>query len=649
VSDHSDKKALLTVLFALQRLPASVQATALADRDFVARYQIPVSPLPMIFQDSIKISRDALFAAFDKAGDGSVVEFSVMELDKPVVLNVRIADDGAGIVEAGGRGTRIVNAGLWHRDPQRRRQILEKMLLRCTLASRYATEVREIVSTEPFTEELFVAASDLLNATPEEFSIQLASKLSRPSLGELDFLPSDPRYWENLLPLPSSAQSLAEFVGAELRDARNLRMAENSVEAMATISLQFAGQETVPHDWFNGQTAENVIAYVEGLLGFEDHFALVAAFEICAHRASQDDRFVLLGAQLLDRLFGDTPRMLDRCTLFAAMFVLATARVSMLPRFREAPVFWKRLAAAAHASLVVRAFENRPPPQDIFSWAMRQHQEHFRTAVYAEMGNSPRWRPEWVEAESLAGDCYGRVLQCLVYLGDSSIPESWQSAIQRAGDWISELDAVLPAHLPSLTQGERPTQAVPLGKEWQERRDEFLGALRDNPNRDNLIRFANIVEITGVEPDARELVFAAAKRALIESGADPTMYGPVALVSARMAALSRDVSLAQLVADHLSFAAQARPQDISVPDNLFRLLECAAADSDPAHARETLAKRLENLAAMIPADNHANRLARALRSLRRVHEPLNELLAGAENLARLAATQANLGPTDSPT
>jgi hypothetical protein len=433
-----------------------------------------------------------------------------------------------------------------------------------------------------------------------------------------------------------------------LRQNRDTLFAERPDRALSIVSLQFAGQETVPHDRFKTETPEAVIAVVEALSRLEDHFSLIAGFEICAHNAGRDLHVVDMGTRLLDRLFGDKDRMLGRCTLFGAMFVLATARLSLLPRFRQVPTYWKRMVAAAHASLVARTMGNRPVPEEIFSWAMRQHQDHFQLSVYAEMSESPRWRPEWIAPPLLAADCYGRALQVLSALGETSLPEDWKRILEAAGDWMSEMEVEVGAYLPSLTQGERPTHNFPLTPQWQTRRDELLDALKANPGRESLIRMGNIAEIAGVPSDAGEAVYHATQRALAESGTDVDLYGPVTVVAARLAALSRDEALAQLVADHLFYIEQARPQDIVVKNTLFRLLECAAAVGDTASARGTLVKRLEHLSVQVPSDYRANRLSRALLALRRVHEPLNEPLARAESLARLAAPHAKVVTESSP-
>lgn len=642
MTEESAKQKLLSVLYAFQRLPTSIQQTALLDHQFVERHKIPVTPLPFVIDAHIKVARNELFAAFARAGDGHKVEIPVQSGKGKINLRLEIAKDGAGILKIGKKKRiRIENAGLCHPSVERRRAILAKLLKRLTISGVYATEVRTLVETEPFTEDVFVNAATILNAAPEEFSAQLSSRLSRSSLGELDFLPKDPRYWEHLVPLPRVSTTLTEYVAAELKEDQCERL-DASDNGMAAVSRQFAGQETVPHTWFEAQSPDTVISHLKTLLTFEDPFSLAAAFEICVRQAVRDDRYVEMGSHFLDKLFSDRSRMLDRCRLFGAMFVISTARLSLMPQFQAVPIFWKRLAAAAHSSLVVRTFGLNPPPEDVFGWAVRQQQEHYRTSVYADMWDAPRWRPEWIEAELLAADCYGRVLQALPHLDlmNKPLPDAWKERIAKAGEWMQELGSVVGAYFPSLTQGERLPRSIQPQGELLARRDQLLAALKIEPSRENLLRIGNIAEIAGVSAGHLDAVLQATRNVLTEGAIDVESYGTPATIAARIAAIGRYLPLADLVANHLLYVAQSRPRDIAVAPTFFRFLECAAADDDLHRARTTLVQRLERFALLVAPGSPASVLAHALRALRRVSQPMSELLGTAEELARLASAPA---------
>jgi len=105
---------------------------------------------------------------------------------------------------------------------------------------------------------------------------------------------------------------------------------------------------------FRRLETDRLVTMLERLLDYDDHFAHVGAFEICAESIERDQRFVQLGERFLDRLFSDFSRLQAASEIFGTAFVIATAHLARHERLRRTPAFWRRLVAATHASLVVR-------------------------------------------------------------------------------------------------------------------------------------------------------------------------------------------------------------------------------------------------------------------------------------------------------
>src|SRR5882724_6335095 len=111
---------------------------------------------------------------------------------------------------------------------------------------------------------------------------------------------------------------------------------------------------------------------IEDVSDVQDNFTLEGAFEICAQQVKDDARFIPLGERLLDRLFADMEKLATACGIFASMFVIATAHLAEHEVLRTRPVFWRRLAAAAHASLVVRTCGTAGiNHEELLAWAFR--------------------------------------------------------------------------------------------------------------------------------------------------------------------------------------------------------------------------------------------------------------------------------------
>jgi hypothetical protein len=286
--------------------------------------------------------------------------------------------------------------------------------------------------------------------------------------------------------------------------------------------------------------------------------------------------------------------------------------------------------------LVVRAFGETGPSEEIFDWAMKMRQDYYILSVYAEMGESPRWQPEWIEPTSLAADTYGRAVQILQRIPESELPASWADRLTEVGQWINEIEMTRRAYLPSLTQGERLVEQPTLSPDLQAHLEDAFLMVKTDPTPDNLMRLANMIELGGVLPEGSDALAESVKRVLADVGLNLEMSGPILAVSARVAVLGRDANLAELVADHIMQLARTSPDDVRIFNSLVRLVECAAADSDPARSRNNLAGRVENFAGLLPAGDAALRLMVALRCLRRAHVSLAPVLGRAENIAKLA-------------
>jgi hypothetical protein len=237
---------------------------------------------------------------------------------------------------------------------------------------------------------------------------------------------------------------------------------------------------------------------MEAALQCEDQYNLVGAFELCALNVARDSRLVEIGDTLLDRLFSDTAHLLRRCAVFGAVFVLSTVRLATHALTRDRPVYWRRFAAATHAALICRAFGKEGPSAEIFDWAIRMRQDYYILSVYGEMRDSPRWQPEWLEPQSLAADTYGRAMQVLQRIPEAELPPSWGDRLMETTNWINELELMRRAYLPSLTQGERFVEQPTMPDEIKAYFEECFLELKADPTPNNLIRFANMVEVAGV-------------------------------------------------------------------------------------------------------------------------------------------------------
>ena len=375
------------------------------------------------------------------------------------------------------------------------------------------------------------------------------------------------------------------------------------VRTLYRWAMTFAAPELVPRSSLRGLDAEVAAGAIEAVSKVEDPFTLVGAFEICADRAAQDERFVCLGDRLLYSLFGDMQRLTGACALFGAIFVITTAHFATHETLQRRPVFWRRRRRyCARVSSCSRARRkwHRSERDDIvgdasfwrriLSFGCVGFRGRAAMAARMDFPEDSRRRP------------IGRAVGARRQLSQQSAPPSWNERLDKAYAWIVAENIGTFAQYPSVLQGTRraqPTlaefQSVPQGA-------DALLALANDPTANTLLSVSPFIETFGFPnefTDDAEKVLASIR------SAPPDEDDKIALfalsVLAHIAILTENAALAEGISELCLEKARCAETHRSIFELVCRLVECTAAMKDRAEAARTLARRVELLAFIVPA------------------------------------------------
>jgi hypothetical protein len=625
-----EQLARLKVSFALRRMAPEVQSDVLTGGLIAARSGIKLSH-PIKLPEDITIDRATLFSAFQKTADGiSVSEITDIGGVKRTV-QVQIEGESA-VLSYGSNSIRFPQAALLSSDVEKRRAAADIILKNNSLTLQAREEFNAIISNANFSHEDFFEATSILSSSPESFAAALRDIANKGTLSKADFLPSEGAYWENITAKRLHSETLQEFIGQELANERATRIALDLEAALNTISLTFGGPELVPSGTMRQIEPDRLLVSLRRLLEYADPFALSGVFDLCVDQ-SADGHFVELGDEVLDKLLGDLKRLQNELTIFAAAFVIASAHLSEHEILRKQPVFWRRLAAASHASLVVRILgtgtEDEP---SLLDWATRLAGKTFYLAVLNDAYVEPRWRPDWISPNYLVADIYGRLLASLSRTGDVA-KTSWRKKVDDAEAWVTANTPPIAYAFPAMLQGgmvtpiEKPPADTTAGKMYEK--------LAHEPTAENFLPFMPVVYAFGFHSDARESAVRVVQSLQMEIAyAQPEIAQAVLDLAAFIASRNRDTELADAVAA-LAIERLVATQNI---DRLFPtfavLVQCAAAMSDRKEAQATLARRLENLTFVASTELLPEALD-TLRVLQSIDDDLGILLGRAIATARL--------------
>ncbi len=639
--------ARLRPLFLLEKLPPQLRSDVLADGSIVsacgfsAEREAPLS-------DDVVVIRDDLFAAFRTASDVPLTRQMRAIKGRPVDTNVSINEDGSGTIEVGGKTIRFLWVTLLSSDVDKRLSQLDRFLKLYPLSRSDEASLRALVEDSRYSDSDFLTAATMLESSPEVFTERLGDKLRRQGedigLAPVDVLPDDDRYWRHLVPLIDGSATLADYVAKELHEAWSDALDKNPAHALHALAITFAAPELVPRGLVQEMNAEAVASNIESISKVEDPFSLLGAFEICVDRVEQDQRFVALGDALLDHLCGDMQRLMGACGLFGAIFIITTAHFATHETLQRQPVYWRRLAAASHASLVVRVCGGSIiDPDQMISWATRLFGDAYFLSVVSDFAVEPLWRPEWILPKILVADIFGRVVPAWHRLPQDTAPPSWRERIERFYAWIVEERIGPFAQYPSVLQGARRPNR-PAVAELQAAIPQAVEAFRElanDPSVRSLLSISPFIEAVGFPDEAlgdAEKVLASIRTAAPD--ADDKSAVLALSVLAHIAILTESHRLAESIAEVCLERARRTESSRAIFDIVCQLVECAAVFGDRGQAARTLVRWLEILAYIVPPSGAADGLVSTIDMLKRVQPELAPSLGRAKAAARLASSRA---------
>jgi hypothetical protein len=434
-----------------------------------------------------------------------------------------------------------------------------------------------------------------LGATPERFATDLKEVLEHGEVSAFDLLPEEGAYWDRLLPPPENAVTLAGYIEGSLRARREAWLRSDPGTALRRISLEFAAPALVPHDLLDEVTT-GLPELLHSLARGDDHFALGGIVEICARRVAETPEVVTAGSAALERLGTPEDRLGHRAAVFAAIFVLASARLARHDRFRDSPAFWRRLAAATHASLVVRtAGVDDIDADSLLEWVIERAGTPFFLSGLLDRRALPRWRPDWIDRKHLVPDAVGRVRQALLNVNDEVRPAPWREYLDGLDRWLEGAGAGLLAVLPAVLEGDAdPPPPELLPTTLRSAVDAFVA----DPSMEAVPILAGIAYTHGLQHDALPVLRRLLQNGPVVAAADDRMRDLALQLGAHLAVEHRDAALADIVVDKsLHTVLTAGLNEFGrVRRALLQVIECLGAYSDEQEGDDRLVDHLERIA-----------------------------------------------------
>lgn len=608
-------------------MSSHVQSDVLSDGQISKRFNISTHRPASV--GGISLYQEDLLASFKKILRGEKPSPLRGEAGVKLDANVEIQINGTATITVSGIAYSYSFVGLLSPTPERRLGYLNDYLGNLTLSSTNVDSLRAILSRSSFSDEDFLSAVEILQTAQENFVQHVRTAAGARDLSAADLLPASLRYWDNLVAPQIRSNTLAEFLADERSKEVKTLVAGNPIRALHAISLSFCAPGLVPFDIIKNVPEDAVLKALDRLAAWPDHFGLTGSFEICATLKITPE-VVAVGDKLLNTLL-DLEKLQNFCTFYSGIFAMTIARLAEHSTLGKKPAFWRRITAAAHASLVLRAC-GADNADSVFQWAMQNSGKTFLLSVLLEMDHEPRWKADWLTSKHLAAGVVRRASQALSKIPEAQRPKSWVDRIVAAQEWVTARQLDLFSILPAI--GESARKTAPPEDEMKVLQPLY-GRFVADPTMESLLSCAGGVYTVGITDEIVDGCRKIAERLQKDDlrwSEENVRY--TAQVLSFVAAESRDTKLADLVADFCIRKIRELPNDGSTLEIICRLIECATADIDREQAMKSLAQRLEGVALFARSSNLPDLYDTILR-LQAVAPPLAPMLGKALAAARL--------------
>ncbi|MDF0585042.1 hypothetical protein P0R28_36695 [Bradyrhizobium yuanmingense] len=452
---------------------------------------------------------------------------------------------------------------------------------RFDLKDEHSKRWREILSTRAADDDEVDELFSEIRLTPLFVADAITEHLKGEELSLLTLVPSEIRYYDRLVGRPSPETDLRSYVEVCARPLFNswIIAGFNGLKRALLLSSHSLFSTAIPLNEF---PKEEVLTLFSQLETRGDRVSQVGAIEAGLLHLDELPELEPLVIKLAEVIASDDPSDPEgRLTLLSSLIVLVDGELARTGVGKDRPVFWRRLAAIAHASVIERAMVAAGVPVSfLHDWAFPARGAHYYLRAFVDLRREPRWLPDFVRQSQLKAELVGRIYSA--GFANASKLRSLEARTLFASEDDAPIKSQIQfpfAFLPGpLEGGVESEQVMPLDIESNLER-----ALKsEEPTGTDFISLVNSPLIFKIGPQLAQLAAQALRRAKYQLRNMKGQDEAFSLLSglATVAAVTRSAELADEVRILVRVFRRKPGADIA-PDSAMRIaLICGASHTD---------------------------------------------------------------------
>ncbi len=406
---------------------------------------------------------------------------------------------------------------------------------------------RETLEARALDGDELASVSEEMSDNPIPRLRLIDARLSEGGVGADALVPRSLRYYERLCGAVG-AQTTMEQYSAEVLDEFIAGLINwNRIEG-AKLALLLAGHPSViPLIEKVSLSCAEMGTLLQWALDDGDLVSRAALVEIALKRGECVEESKAL-SELIDIFIEPSKEDYDQYELFSSAFLATYGELALTRTGNGKPVFWRRLAAMAQASIICRAVKGQRRKLDKFvSWMREIRPTEFAMQCYVDYRTDPRWMCDFALAHQLLNEFGGRVVSTARVQSENV--EKFGLTAKVIGDASGSLASKLTPLLTILSgplEGGVPSVGELQPEETERLRSDLTMAGADVQTFHVVV---SAVLVAKLPPEFAALATKAIQRAQyrLDRLEDSNMLGTSVRALAQFAAVSKSVELADAI------------------------------------------------------------------------------------------------------
>jgi hypothetical protein len=497
--------------------------------------------------------------------------------------------------------------------------------------SNWVAERRLELSASPLSDAAFIALMDDVEVMPSKIYDELRISLKNRRADFHNFAPNDARYYTRLVGQIGGEATAADYVNAVAGPFVERLVAQDGASGLYR-ALLVCGHSTISaHIPVTSLAIGELQELYEWLAVRGDPVSQVAGVEAWLANMAEYPDLEATVIQIIEAVLADDDSDAGPYPALSAVFSSSMGVIARERVFAEAPPFFRRQAALAHSSLVVRAMlDVGSDASGIKEWLEEtgSPQNAFLQGLI-DLRQEPRWLPEYASAKQFRAEMIGRLRLAAEYHKDAIATDELKTLLIGPDSKIAQAEQWPRPFLPGPLEGT--SEAIrPLPEEVLEDARKALAS--DDLNTSAFLNAINIAYISGDVDEVASLAADTLERLDFLVNTDekkPTSFQVLSALST-VAAVARHHDLARNVRV-LTRVKRRLGQFRDDPENEVRIaLFAAASFEDLEEWAAFVGEWINEICFSLDTKDHASLLLSMLRHLKQLEPALSRHISTAE-------------------